>query len=144
MQIRRVLGIAGAFLTLAIPYFLMLHNVNGHIESEQSLCPFKMLTGFPCPGCGITKSLIFFYEGDFLKSIQYHLFGPITVLFCIATIATLTVSLFTNKRYFENILFNMKLAYTLGIILATYHSIRLILFVYSHSIDDILRESIWR
>ena len=69
-QIRKILGIAGALLTLVIPYFIMLQNDNRHIETEQSLCPFKLLTGFPCPGCGITKSLVFLYEGDFFKSIQ--------------------------------------------------------------------------
>ena len=56
----------------------MTQNDNRHIETEQSLCPFKLLTGFPCPGCGITKSMIFLYEGDFLKSIYYSLLPTFT------------------------------------------------------------------
>ena len=70
-RIRKLYGIVGALAILAIPYFIMIQSENNNIETAQSLCPFKMLTGFPCPGCGITKSLIFFYEGDFLKSIYY-------------------------------------------------------------------------
>lgn len=46
----------------------MLHNHDHHLETDQSLCPFKMLTGFPCPGCGITKSLVYLYEGDLQKA----------------------------------------------------------------------------
>ncbi len=143
-QIRKILGIAGALLTLVIPYFIMLQNDNRHIETEQSLCPFKLLTGFPCPGCGITKSLIFLYEGDFLKSIYYHLFGPFTVLFCFATIIILTVELVTKKEYFQNILYSKKIAYCLGFTLAIYHLTRLIYFISTNNIDDILRQSIWQ
>jgi hypothetical protein len=122
----------------------MMVNSIGHIETDQSICPFKMLTGFPCPGCGITKSLVFLYAGDFVKSIYYHLFGPLTFLSCIAAIFVLSLELITKKEYFQNILFNKKIAYVLGSTLAVYHIIRLILFISTNNIDAILRESIWK
>jgi hypothetical protein len=108
------------------------------------LCPLKMLTGFPCPGCGITKSLVYFYEGDLQKSLYYHILGPFVILFCIVTIGVLTTELMTKKEYFNTLLFNKKLAYGLAIFLATYHFIRIIYFINNNSIDDILRQSIWR
>jgi hypothetical protein len=141
---RKIYGIAGALLILAIPYFIMLYNDNEHIETSQSLCPFKMLTGFPCPGCGITKSLIFLYEGNFSKSIYYHLFGPFTFLFCIIAIIVLTIELLTKKEYFQKILYSKKLAYFLGTTLAVYHLTRVIFFVSANNLDDILRQSIWK
>ena len=122
---------------------MMIHSI-GHIETDQSICPFKMITGFPCHGCGITKSLVFLYEGDFVKSIYYHLFGPLTFLFSIAAILVLSLELATKKEYFQNILFNKKLAYVLGSTLAVYHVIRLILFISANNIDEILRQSIWK
>jgi hypothetical protein len=122
----------------------MMLNSIGHIETDQSICPFKMLTGFPCPGCGITKSLVFLYAGDFIKSFHYHLFGPITFLSCIAAIFVLSLELITKREYFQNILFNKKIAYVLGSTLAVYHIIRLILFISTNNIDAILRESIWK
>ena len=122
----------------------MMVNSSGHIETDQSICPFKMLSGFPCPGCGITKSLVFLYEGDVGKSIYYHLFGPLTFLICIAAILVLSLELVTKKEYFQNILFSKKLAYVLGSTLAGYHVIRLILFISSNTIDEILRQSIWK
>ena len=141
---RKIYGIIGAFITLMVPFFLMFFNHNNHLETDQSLCPLKMLSGFPCPGCGITKSLVYFYEGDIYKSLYYHILGPFVVLFCIVTIGVVTLELITKKEYFNHLLFNKKLAYGLAIFLASYHFIRIIYFLNNNSIDDILHQSIWR
>lgn len=123
---------------------MMLHNKNHHLDTEQSLCPFKMLTGFPCPGCGITKSLVYFYEGDILKSISYHILGPFVIVFCIVTIVVLITELKTGREYFNSVLYNKKMAYGLAIFLAAYHIIRLVYFINANSWDSILHESIWK
>ena len=141
---RKIYGIIGAFITLIVPFFLILFNQNTHLETDQSLCPLKMLSGFPCPGCGITKSLVYFYEGDLQKSLYYHLFGPLVIAFCIVTIVVLTTELITQKEYFTQLLYSKKLAYGLAIFLASYHFIRIVYFVQNNSMDDILRQSIWR
>jgi hypothetical protein len=134
-------AIALAGLTLAVP-LLFLHD--DHIEQGQSLCPFKALTGFPCPGCGITKSLVFLYRGDVATSAHYHILGIPLVLFCAAVIAVATIELFNGRSYFRRLLFNTRLAWTLGIGLGAYHLIRLMDFVRTHGVEDILRESIWK
>ena len=141
---RKIYGIIGALITLMIPFFLMFFNHNNHLETDQSLCPLKMLTGFPCPGCGITKSLVYFYEGDIQKSLYYHILGPFVIAFCVATIVVLSTELITQKEYFTQLLFNKKLAYGLAIFLGSYHLIRILYFINSNSLDDILRHSIWR
>jgi hypothetical protein len=128
---------------LAVPYLIMLTS-NGHIESEQSLCPFKMVSGFPCPGCGITKSIIFFYEGDLYKSLYYHILGPLVPLASLAAILVLSTELLTKKTYFSSVIYSQKLAYVLAILLGIYHFIRLIIFVSTHSVQQILQESIWQ
>lgn len=141
---RKIYGIIGALITLVIPFFLMFFNHDNHLEVDQSLCPFKMLTGFPCPGCGITKSMVYFYEGDIYKSLYYHILGPFVIAFCTATVLVLSLELITKKEYFNKMLFNKKIAYGLGIFLGTYHFIRIIYFIKSNSIDDILHQSIWK
>ncbi|HPJ09639.1 MAG TPA: DUF2752 domain-containing protein [Flavobacterium sp.] len=141
---RKIYGIIGAVLTLLIPFFLMLDNHNHELDSAQSFCPFKMLTGFPCPGCGITKSLVYFYEGDWVKSFGFHLFGPFVIVFCLIAIVVLLAELKTGKTYFNAILFHKKTAYGLAIFLGIYHLIRLVFFIRSNSWDDILHQSIWR
>lgn len=35
-------------------------------------CSIKKICGFPCPGCGGTRSLYYFFKGDFYKSFRYH------------------------------------------------------------------------
>ena len=141
---RKIYGIIGAFITLMVPFFLLFFNQSNHLETDQSLCPLKMLSGFPCPGCGITKSLVYFYEGDLYKSLYYHILGPFVIAFCVVTILVLSTELVTRKEYFSQLLFNKKLAYGLAIFLASYHFIRIIYFINNNSMDDILRQSIWR
>lgn len=103
-----------------------------------------MLTGFPCPGCGITKSLVYFYEGDLYKSFSYHILGPFVIAFAVLTIAVLTTELITQKEYFTKWFYSKKLAYTLAIFLASYHFIRLIYFVHDNSWSSIVHQSIWK
>jgi len=49
----------------------------------------------------------------------------------------------TSKVYFRNLVYNKKLAYWMGGLLAVYHAIRLIVFVSTHDFHSILKESIW-
>jgi len=141
---RKIFGIIGAIITLIIPFFLMLHNQNNHLETDQSLCPFKMLTGFPCPGCGITKSLVYFYQGDIYKSLYYHVLGPFVVLFCIITIVVLITELITQREYFNGIIYNKKLAYVLACFLIFYQMVRITYFIENNTYDSIMKESIWK
>lgn len=143
-SIRKVAGIAGAFITLAIPFIIMMSSDAHELEHAQSFCPFKMLTGFPCPGCGITKSIISFYQGNIIKSFGFHLFGAFTVLLCVFAIIVLSVELITKKEYFQHLLFNKKIAMLLGATLAVYHLIRLVYFISENNIHSILQQSIWQ
>jgi hypothetical protein len=126
-----------------VPFFLIFFNQNSQLETAQSFCPLKLLTGFACPGCGITKSLVYCYEGDLYKSLYYHILGPFVIVFCIVTIGVLTTELITKKDYFNRLL-NKKLGYGLVVFLAIYHFIRILFFIKNNSIDGILRQSIWR
>ncbi|MBC7640962.1 MAG: DUF2752 domain-containing protein [Flavobacterium sp.] len=140
---RKIYGIIAAVITLLIPFFLILLGQNSHLETDQSFCPFKMLTGFPCPGCGITKSLVYFYKGDLYKSMFYHVLGPFVVLFAMLTIILLTIEIVTKKEYLNKYFYNRKIAIFLGIFLATYQLIRVVYFIKTHSIEEIYKESIW-
>lgn len=35
-------------------------------------CSFMKMSGFPCPGCGGTRALLYLFSGDIVKSFQYH------------------------------------------------------------------------
>jgi len=40
------------------------------------VCPLFQLTGWACPGCGLTRGLHAFLHGDVLKALDYNLLVP--------------------------------------------------------------------
>ena len=40
------------------------------------LCPMKAASGLPCPGCGITRSMVHCSRGDFPGAFRHHPLGP--------------------------------------------------------------------
>jgi len=40
------------------------------------LCPLKAACGLPCPGCGVTRSMIHCSRGDIAGAIRCHPLGP--------------------------------------------------------------------
>lgn len=44
-------------------------------------CVFKNLTGLPCPGCGLTRSMSSAMHGDVVMSFTYHRLGLLTLFY---------------------------------------------------------------
>lgn len=62
---------------IAIAVYTVLVNIVFH-----AFCPMVIMTGFPCPGCGMTRSLFYLATGRVLKSIQMNPMGvPIACIF---------------------------------------------------------------
>lgn len=47
----------------------------GAILEGTTLCPFRLLTGHPCPGCGMGHALVAGMRGDWAASFHYHPLG---------------------------------------------------------------------
>jgi Protein of unknown function (DUF2752) len=45
-------------------------------EPGVTLCPFKLLTGWPCPGCGMGHAVVAAMRGNLAASFAYHPLGP--------------------------------------------------------------------
>lgn len=41
-----------------------------------TLCPFALLLGYPCPGCGMGRSLWACFNGELISAFTYHPLGP--------------------------------------------------------------------
>ena len=52
-------------------------------------CPFKQLTGLPCPGCGMTHATVALLRGDFRAMLSYHPLAPVFLLFWSVVVAGL-------------------------------------------------------
>lgn len=44
------------------------------------LCPFRLMTGLPCPGCGLTRSWVFWLHGDWQAGLTANPFGIVLLL----------------------------------------------------------------
>jgi Protein of unknown function (DUF2752) len=59
----------------------LLHIITW-LETHQLPCPFKSITHFDCPGCGIQRSFVLLMKGDFTGSfLMYPALVPILLLF---------------------------------------------------------------
>ncbi len=67
-----VVFIAGIFLLSAV---LPLVSVQG-----IPLCFFRQVTGWDCPGCGLTRAFILIFHGDFRQAIACNALAPILLL----------------------------------------------------------------
>lgn len=39
------------------------------------LCTIRSVTGYPCPGCGLTRAMVWAAHGEFRESLASHLLG---------------------------------------------------------------------
>ena len=69
-------------LRLSLPIFF-LYGVTTQLVFH-TVCPFSILTGFPCPACGMTRAILLFLTGEFRLSFFLHpmaLFWPLLLLY---------------------------------------------------------------
>jgi hypothetical protein len=54
--------------------------------SGPVVCPFRRLTGLPCPACGLTRSWVDLAHGDLVGSVQQNPFGPVLLAGLVALV----------------------------------------------------------
>lgn len=60
----------------------------GRIDAGPVLCPVRRATGRPCPGCGLTRSLVRLVHGRLRAATQAHAFGPALAVLLLAWAVT--------------------------------------------------------
>ncbi len=67
---QRAIVLMGCYLLVLITSVL-----TKNLNNFPTLCPFRLLTGYPCPGCGISRSIGALSVGDFSLSFYFHPLG---------------------------------------------------------------------
>ena len=61
-------------------------------------CPFKYFTGCNCPGCGIQRSIMKAFNGEFLESFTQHPAGIPIILLAIFFVVNLKMKFSFGNR----------------------------------------------
>ena len=78
----------GSFLIIGWLGFFVLIRATGlsHdtlVRYLPVLCPFKFVTGIPCPGCGMTRAFLAIAEADFISAFDHN---PFSIPFFVLTV----------------------------------------------------------
>jgi hypothetical protein len=77
---------AGIFISIAILHVTGVTSADRLAGAIPLFCPFKVLTGIPCPGCGMTRALISMTKGDFHGALGYNPFSFFLLFMVIASV----------------------------------------------------------
>lgn len=53
------------------------------------LCWTRRLSGLPCPGCGLTRSVCHLLRGDLAEALRFHPFGLLVLPFAVVAASSL-------------------------------------------------------
>jgi len=103
-------------IILIIAYFAFLKNY------LYTICPVVLLSGYPCPGCGMTRAMFKVLRFDFAGAWEMHPFiYPIGILFLSFCISRY----FLNGKYMKYVKFFM---ITIAVGMIVFYIYRMIMF----------------
>lgn len=103
-------------LSAALLYFFLVI-----ISGSDSFCYIKIVTGIPCPGCGMTRALFSFLSLEFSKAFFYHPLFPLVLIFPFMFI-------FRKNRLVNRINKNSKFWQAILVLFVSLWLIRMVLF----------------
>jgi hypothetical protein len=68
------------------------------IDDGPVVCPFRLLTGLPCPGCGLTRSWVHLAHGQWRDSFLANPFGMVLVGLLVALVAAVVIARMQRTR----------------------------------------------
>ena len=59
-------------MKILLMHLLLITCMIGLILITDGLCIIRKVINFPCPGCGLTRAWLSFFNGDILSAINYN------------------------------------------------------------------------
>ena len=69
-------------------------------------CPFKMLTGIPCPGCGGTRALIALLHGHLIEAIMTNPLSIVVIIFALIAPIWLFIDCYRDTDSLKRVMMN--------------------------------------
>jgi hypothetical protein len=70
-----------------------------HLQLGLPPCTFRILTGVPCPSCGMTTSFAFLMRGDLRNSLRANAVGTLLAAACLAFIPWSLICVLGKRFY---------------------------------------------
>ncbi|MDD4576477.1 MAG: DUF2752 domain-containing protein [Bacteroidales bacterium] len=88
-------------LAISSGYFYVFISAWLDPMQEKTFCVYKNLTGYPCPGCGMTRSTISLFKGNIIDSFFYNPLAIVVNIMVLVAFVWMIVDLAQNKVRFE-------------------------------------------
>lgn len=118
MKIKYILIGIGIFILLSLYYFTNPSGVNYFPK-----CPFYVVTGFYCPGCGSQRALHQLLHFKIIETLNYNALYILGLGTIIYNISINTLNAYWDKNYY-NILYHPKTPIIIGIIIVLFWILR--------------------
>ena len=112
-----VIGI-GVIILLSLYY-----TINPGEVSLFPRCPFYVLTGFYCPGCGSQRALHHLLHFDFINTINCNALYILGMSIIAYNVSVNAMNRFGNKTFY-NYLYHPKTPFIIGIIIVVFWILR--------------------
>jgi Protein of unknown function (DUF2752) len=67
-------------------------------EGGTIFCPFRALTHYPCPGCGMTRAFCALAHFEFRRAVKFNAFSPLLFLAALVAWANAAATAFRLER----------------------------------------------
>jgi hypothetical protein len=61
------------------------------------VCPFRLVTGLPCPGCGLGHAFVAISHGDFAAAFAHHPFGLVAYAASVVVVLVVACELLARR-----------------------------------------------
>lgn len=86
------------FLLIVVGIIALIYSDIPDPENHRTLCLFHNITGYPCPGCGVGRGIIFILKGYFTKALWMNPLSFLVLLFGVVSVVWIWYDIIKGKE----------------------------------------------